>query len=118
MANKSVHINLPNQPESVSLVRLTVSGIANQIGFSAEDINEIKMAVSEACNQLIKQGKQKEIDIIFNKFKKKLVVNINNCYIEKKQEDNEEERISKVFLDSFMDKVEYGNDLKLTKNLK
>src|SRR3712207_6058623 len=43
-------------PEYVSIIRLTVSGIANKVGFSLDDIEDIKVAVSEACTNAIKHS--------------------------------------------------------------
>lgn len=47
---------LPNKPEYVSVARLTVSGIASRMGFDIEAIEDIKLAVAEACTNAIKYG--------------------------------------------------------------
>ncbi|MBA1334760.1 MAG: Serine-protein kinase RsbW [Firmicutes bacterium] len=47
---------LPNKPEYVSVARLTVSGIANRMGFDVEAIEDIKLALAEACTNAIKHG--------------------------------------------------------------
>ncbi|WP_290459833.1 ATP-binding protein, partial [Romboutsia ilealis] len=43
-------------PDFVSIIRLTTSGIANKIGFSIDDIEDMKVAVSEACTNAIKHS--------------------------------------------------------------
>ncbi len=57
-----VSISLPFKPEYVSVGRLTASIIANQMGFNIEDIEDIKVAVGEACNNAIIHGKNKSED--------------------------------------------------------
>lgn len=47
---------LPSKPEYVSVARLTVSGIASRMGFDIEEVEDIKLAVAEACTNAIKHG--------------------------------------------------------------
>jgi serine/threonine-protein kinase RsbW len=48
-----VVITLPAQAEYVDIVRLNLYGIASKMGFSYEDIEDMKVAVSEACNNSV-----------------------------------------------------------------
>lgn len=48
-----ITIQLPSKPEYVSIARLTASVIANQCGFDFDDIEDIKVAVGEACNNAV-----------------------------------------------------------------
>ncbi len=43
-----VEMKVPAKPEYVGVVRLTVSGLANRMGFSYEDIEDLKVSISEA----------------------------------------------------------------------
>lgn len=47
---------VPNKPEYVSVVRLTASAIASRMGFNIEQIEDIKVAIAEACTNVIKHG--------------------------------------------------------------
>ncbi|RBP42874.1 ATP-binding protein [Garciella nitratireducens] len=51
-----ISLSLPNAPEYVSVVRLTLSGIANRMGFDIEAIEDLKVAVAEACTNAITHG--------------------------------------------------------------
>lgn len=51
-----ITLMLPNKPEYVILARLTVSGIASRMGFDMEVVEDIKLAVAEACTNAIKHG--------------------------------------------------------------
>jgi anti-sigma regulatory factor (Ser/Thr protein kinase) len=48
----NVCLNLSNQPENVVLVREMLSGMAETIGLDGNDLNDIRTAVTEACNNV------------------------------------------------------------------
>lgn len=45
-----VEIKVPNQPEFLRVVRLLVSGYMSRLPFNIEEVENVKVAVSEACN--------------------------------------------------------------------
>ncbi|MDR7074888.1 anti-sigma B factor RsbW [Fictibacillus barbaricus] len=52
-ASDYIEMNVPAKPEYVGVVRLTISGLANRMGFSFDEIEDIKIAVSEACTNVV-----------------------------------------------------------------
>jgi len=52
----SLCLSVPSKPEYVSVVRLTASAIAGRMGFNIEQIEDIKVAIAEACTNVIKHG--------------------------------------------------------------
>ncbi|OWR26478.1 anti-sigma B factor RsbW [Saccharibacillus sp. O23] len=52
-ADQTVTLNLPATADFVDIVRLNLYGIASKMGFSYEDIEDMKVAVSEACNNSV-----------------------------------------------------------------
>lgn len=51
--NPYVSITLPAQAEYLDIVRLTLYSFATKAGFSYEEIEDMKVAISEACNNAI-----------------------------------------------------------------
>jgi serine/threonine-protein kinase RsbW len=49
----NVSLTLSNQPDNVLLVRETLSGIAEAVGVDGVDLNDIRTAVTEACNNVV-----------------------------------------------------------------
>lgn len=49
----SVRLTIPAKPDYVGVARLVVSGIANRMGFSYDDIEDVKLAVAEACTNSV-----------------------------------------------------------------
>lgn len=50
---QKVVITLPASADFVDIVRLNLYGIASKMGFSYEEIEDMKVAVSEACNNSV-----------------------------------------------------------------
>lgn len=79
----SIEMKVPAKPEYVGVIRLTVSGIANRIGYTYDDIEDIKIAVSEACSNVVDHAYKDDgyISIRFQIFSDylKVVVADNGC---------------------------------------
>ncbi len=50
---QKVVISLPATAEYVDIVRLNLYGVASKMGFSYEEIEDMKVAISEACNNSV-----------------------------------------------------------------
>lgn len=48
-----IEMKFPAKADYVGVARLTISGIANRMGFSYEDIEDLKVAVSEAISNVV-----------------------------------------------------------------
>ncbi|HSQ90134.1 MAG TPA: ATP-binding protein [Romboutsia sp.] len=66
MTCETIKMEITSNPEYVGIIRLTTSGIANKIGFSMDDIEDMKVAVSEACTNAIKHS---DDDVLYIAFK-------------------------------------------------
>jgi len=50
-----IELEVPTQPEFLRIVRLLVSGFASRWPLSFDEVENVKVAVSEACNVAIQQ---------------------------------------------------------------
>lgn len=48
-----VELRIPSRPEWVALARLAAATVANRVRFSIEEIEDVKLAVAEACTAVI-----------------------------------------------------------------
>lgn len=48
-----VRLSLPARPEYVRLARITASGLASRLGFSWDEIEDLRLAVDELCHALL-----------------------------------------------------------------
>ncbi len=58
MSNSSLHMTLdiPCASEFVGVARLAISGVATRMNFNIEEIEDIKISVSEACTNVIQHA--------------------------------------------------------------
>ncbi|KGA96210.1 serine-protein kinase [Alkalihalobacillus alcalophilus ATCC 27647 = CGMCC 1.3604] len=48
-----IEMQVPAKSEYIGVVRLTLSGVANRLGFSYDDIEDMKIAIAEACTNVV-----------------------------------------------------------------
>ncbi|WP_042142437.1 anti-sigma B factor RsbW [Paucisalibacillus sp. EB02] len=48
-----IEMKFPAKPEYVGVIRLSISGIANRMGFTYEDIEDLKISISEAVTNVV-----------------------------------------------------------------
>jgi serine/threonine-protein kinase RsbW len=64
---ESISINIPASPEYLKVVRLIVAGLASRLGFTIDDIEDLKIAVDELSAYLTgAQGREGTLDIGFD----------------------------------------------------
>ena len=128
---ETIKMEIASNPQYVSVIRLTTSGIANKIGFCLEDIEDIKVAVSEACTNAIKHSLDNKFSVEYTIFENGLTITI----IESGKgydvdsidvpnlEEPKESGLGLFIIQSLMDEVEiksninYGTVIKMTKYL-
>lgn len=130
-----IKFSMPNKAEYVSVVRLTSSAIANRMGFDIEEIEDIKVAIAEACINTIEHGlddKTKSIDVKFYMYSDKLVVTVKGAGKGFNTDNLEEVNIEELgdgglgifIINSLMDEVDIisnegdGTEIRMTKHIK
>jgi len=53
-----VELRIPSSAEWVGVARLAIAGIASRLQFSIEDIEDLKLAVAEACTSYIQSARE------------------------------------------------------------
>ncbi|MGG3561232.1 anti-sigma B factor RsbW [Bacillus sp. 1P10SD] len=55
-----IEMKIPAKPDYVGVIRLTLSGIASRMGFTYEEIEDIKIAISEATTNAVQHAYQSD----------------------------------------------------------
>src|ERR1700694_1687171 len=55
-------LKLRAQPEMISTAKRTASSLGSLVGFSLEDIDELNIAVAQACDSAIAAGREEGVD--------------------------------------------------------
>lgn len=125
-----IEMKVPAKPEYVGVVRLSISGIASRMGFSYEEIEDLKIAISEAMSNATTHAYEEEdggeITISFGLYENRLEIMVadrgDSFDLEKvKQEigpyennhsleDLREGGFGLFLIEALMDKVEIKND--------
>jgi serine/threonine-protein kinase RsbW len=137
-----IEMTIPAKAEYVGVIRLSLSGIATRMGFTYEDIEDLKVAISEAITNAVTHAYDKEdkgeIRLGFTIYEDKLEIMVSDQGVsfnidevrdrigpyEKSRpiEDVEEGGFGLFLIDALMDEVELHDDqgvmLIMTKFLK
>ncbi|KZZ85214.1 MULTISPECIES: anti-sigma B factor RsbW [Bacillaceae] len=77
-----IEMKIPARPEYVGIVRLTLSGIASRMGYSYDEIEDLKIATSEACTNAVqhayKNVEKGEVTIGFGLYEDRLEVMVSD----------------------------------------
>ena len=131
MTYETIKMEITANPAYVSIIRLTTSGIANKVGFCMDDIEDLKVAVSEACTNAIKHSSDDRFTIIYTMIENGLTIEIidnGNGYdtssINEPDIENLKESGMRLFIiEALMDEVSIesqegkGTSIKMTKYL-
>ncbi|MDW7672870.1 MAG: ATP-binding protein [Bacillota bacterium] len=130
-----IELSIPHRSEYVSMIRLTVASIASRMGFDIEEIEDMKVALSEACSNAILHGgcgEEENFLVQFIREQKRLVISVSDfgkgyC-VQSLQEPNAEELneggLGIFIIKSLMDDVKIksgssqGTSITMIKNLR
>ena len=113
MTYETIKMEITANPEYVSIIRLTTSGIANKVGFCIDDIEDLKVAISEACTNAIKHSSDDRFTIIYSMIENGLTIEIidngkgyDRSSVSEQDIDNLQESGMGLFIiESLMDEV-------------
>ncbi|ACL74784.1 ATP-binding protein [Ruminiclostridium cellulolyticum] len=111
--NDNVTLILPAKSEYVSTARLTASSVATRVGFNIDEVEDIKVSVSEVCNIILSRTDKKisqyriSFDIIANNLKITFMAENStlDCF-----EESIENEYGLYIMKALMDSVELCND--------
>lgn len=77
-----IEMKFPSKAEYVGVIRMSLSGIANRMGFSYETIEDLKVAISEAVTNVVNHAYDKaesgELTIGFAVYEEKLEIMVSD----------------------------------------
>ncbi len=85
-----VKFTIPGKPEYLTMVRLAIGSIADMSGFNVEEIEDIKVAVGQACKNISchgKEGMASEYTVECRAKKNELEIYVTDTGLEKEDKD-------------------------------
>ena len=123
----TVELRIPCKAEWVAVARLAAAAVANRLNFSIEDIEDVKLAVAEACTNCIQHAGGQQIQIVCETEPDALTVHVRDFGRGTRPEAiasrDDEPRLGVFLIRSLMDSVEYdahpegGTTLVMTKKV-
>lgn len=106
----TIELNIPAKPEYMMIVRLTASAIACRVDFCLDDIEDLKIAVAEACVMLIdKEHSSNNLNIVFaieQDRALKIDITVDNPVRDIDPKLGTERELGFFILESLMDEIE------------
>ena len=65
LRGEAVRLSLPASPDYVRIVRLAASGIATNLGFDVDELDDLRVAVGELTNLTLEVCKPETLDVVF-----------------------------------------------------
>ena len=114
MLKEPVELKLPAQQNMMLVMRLTTAGVIARAGLTVDRINDVKLAVEEACSCLIQTG-AKTLCLKFSEDKDGLRIRVcGDCVCSGAAVAEDELTVIKCILESLVDGVElraHGEDV-------
>lgn len=118
-AIENIELSLPINAAYVSAARLTASSISQRMGFSIDEIEDIKTAVSEACTYIIKKSpykSQKTYKINF--CLQQDLLEIDFCLSDNISFDDDDDEMSIIMIKALVDKLELSHESEILTSIK
>src|SRR5579863_5296732 len=126
-----VELRIPPKAEWAAVARLTVAAIASRLDFSLDEIDDVKLAVAEACTHAIQRSTgDHPIELVFEAQPDSIIVTVRDfstsSHLESVGEELDENHIGGLglfIIQSLMDDVDFridaraGGELTMTKRV-
>lgn len=100
-----IFVKIPSEKKYISTVRLSISSIANTISMNIENIEDLKVSISEVLNLFVDESEFFEIsmDVFEDKIEIEVIPDISLLGIQEKEEN----RFALLILENLVDKIEF-----------
>ena len=110
-----VVLRIPKKSEYMSTIRLTSSALSNLRGFNIDEIEDIKVTVSEICTFFINNLKNdiSELEINYEIFSNKIIVTVADLNEGQISKDCLKDNMSIMIIESLSDNYSYDLNNKI-----
>lgn len=108
MNGDEIRLSLPAVPDFARLARLTIAGLANRVGFSYDEVEDLRIAVGEACSMLIGQdGREGSLDLVYGLHSDALTVEAQGRFADGNVVDPDTALLSEQILRAVVDEFAF-----------
>lgn len=115
MRRDLIELIIPNKTDYIGVIRLTTSAIASKFGFNIESIEDVKVAIAEACINALEASENFTIRYLL--YDDKMEIFIENV-TQAVDGDSREKKLGILIIESLMDEVFFTESgIKMIKNI-
>ena len=107
MQNRTVELSVPAHRDMMLVLRLTTAGVVARAGLGVDRINDVKMAVEEACALIIETARADMLRLTFATDADALTICICGGACEYECTDEDEMQVVRCILESLVDDVQF-----------
>jgi hypothetical protein len=112
VTDDEIRLSLPAVPDFARLARLTIAGLANRVGFSYDEVEDLRIAVGEACSMLIgPEGRDGSLDLVYGLHADGLTVEAQGRFLDGVIIDADTALLSEQILLAVVDEFSFEPDL-------
>ena len=100
-----IFVKIPSEKKYISTVRLSISSIANTISMNIENIEDLKVSISEVMNLFVDESEFFEISM--DVFEDKVAIEVMPAVFQPDIQEKEENKFALLILENLVDKVEF-----------
>ena len=100
-----IFVKIPSEKKYISTVRLSISSIANTISMNIENIEDLKVSISEVMNLFVDESEFFEISM--DVFEDKVAIEVMPDVFQTDIQEKEENKFALLILGNLVDKVEF-----------
>lgn len=101
-----IKLIIPSNPQYLQVIRLAAASLANRVGFDCDDIEDIKVLISEMVNYIIPINESIDIEFCLKDASIAIKVTSENTAYEG-EADDEQLKIKKQILLTLADEIKY-----------
>ena len=113
MDKKRIELCIPAERNMLLIVRMTTSGVVSRAGFTLDDMDDMKMAIDEACNlMMLQKSGCRSLRFVYEYDESEVTTQIEGQDFTEVAESKEEANLLEVIrciLESMVDRVEMDN---------
>ncbi len=104
--NRLIELTVPAHKDMMLVLRLTTAGVVARAGLGVDRINDVKMAVEEACALIIETAQAETLHLTFNIDSGAIAICVQGDACRCECSDNDEMQVVRCILESLVDDVQ------------
>lgn len=108
MSTGEVRLEVPASPEFLRITRIMVAGVASRLGFTLDDVEDLRIAIDELCFALVGKGRPGTISLRYQMLDDGLAVEGVGRFTDDGVKEPKLSPMSNQILNAMVDEVSLG----------